>query len=147
MKLYSYAQHQMATDREREVAGFVACDPWHNTGVRLICDDQPRSTWWLHMPWCQTGTWSSAATIETLLWKTDNNGPWIIGFFVAVRIIFSHRLHLMSWRRQCWWWEGRYNTIMISNSGLWEAHDLQGNNHHGLHNTASCFMSSNCHPN
>ena len=37
-------------------------------GVLLICDDQPVSTWWLQMPWCQTGARPSAATMLTVSW-------------------------------------------------------------------------------
>ena len=42
-------------------------------GVFLICNDRPKSTWLLLMPWCQTGAKPSAAC-----WLDDNSVAWII---------------------------------------------------------------------
>ena len=33
--------------------------------ILLICNNQPMSSWWLQMPWCQTGTRASATIMMT----------------------------------------------------------------------------------
>ena len=60
---------------------------WVVFGALLSCTKWFRSSWWLQMPWCQTGTMASASTMLSQHWNNFNIGKVIKNWWRSIKRI------------------------------------------------------------